>query len=206
MTPEGTPAKVGLIRRTGRLLAFLSVRQWLVIVMTVLVPALLSFVPATITVGPVDLPEFLPSREAVGPFDIGVRVATYAICIPFAALSLMLAFRQDRVEVERIVVRRLEGPVGEIQGLKGELQETQTALEELTERVTEMEHDLRRIGSHVGVVVPIRVRARGVNFTFDLPQPSVTVSNQPVGWLKGCLRWAKRRAIRLWKGFWRWLY
>lgn len=206
MTPEGPPAKVGLVRRTGQLLAFQSVRQWVVIVMTILVPALLAFLPATITVGPVGLPLFLPFRETVGPFDIGVRVAAYGIWIPLAALSLMQTFRQDKVEVERIVVRGIEGPVARIQELKDELQETKTAQEELTERVTEMECDLRRIGSHVGVVVPVRARAREANFTFGVSPPSVTVRNPPIRWPVRCGRWAKRQATRLWKGFCRWLY
>ena len=66
--------------------------------------------------------------------------------------------------MEQSVDRELEGPITDIQQLKVELERTKTGLEE---QLAEMARVMRSGFEHVGVGLPHRVNAGGVNFTFD---------------------------------------
>ena len=196
--------KLGIrIRRAWRLLKGLSVRQYLVIFSTILVPVFLfPVLPDSTPVGPFESPEFLRLTISVGSFDLPIKYPAYVLWVPVAVLLLASAFREDRSRTEQSVDWKLKGPIRDIQQLKDDLERTKTDLQEQTERLSEMDRDTRSGFEEAGVTLPFRVRAGGVNFAFDVSQPSVTLHTRSVSRLVRCGRWVKRPALRIWKWFW----
>ena len=184
----------------------MSLLQSVTMLMTVFIPTVFSLLPFSITVGPFESPSFLPFSMRIESFALSTRHPAFVAPV-FGVWSLLVlvlvpaVFKQDKSNVEQIVDRNLEGPQRDIQQLKEDHERMKADLREQREHLAWMEDDTRAAFKEVNVSFPLRVKAGGIGFSFDLPQPCVTLHARPVGRLVRCGRWLKHHALRFRKWF-----
>ena len=189
-----------MILRVWGHLRSMTLLQWMVLSATALVPVLVfPILPSSVTVGPFDLPEFLPLWTTVGRFDIPIKHIVYVLWLLFVVILGPKAFREDRARLENIVNLKLEDPKRDIQRLEGELEQSKTDLQAQKEQLADMDRVMRDGFDKVGVTLPprnIRIRA---SFTSGVSQVRVKLN---VSGGSRLARWVKRPVRRFWKWFW----
>ena len=174
--------------------------QWMVLSATALVPVLVfPILPSSVTVGPFDLPEFLPLWTTVGRFELPIKHIVHGLWLLFVVILGPKAFREDRARLENTVNLKLQDPKRDIQRLEGELEQSKTDLQAQKEQLADMDRVMRDGFDKAGFpLLPRKIRARA-SFTFGVPQVSATLN---VGGGSRLARWVKRPVCRFWKWFW----
>ena len=171
----------------------MPLHQWVVLLVLGFIPLFgLPTLPRSVTIGPFNLPEFVPLWKTVGAFDFIKCLADLAwvICVLFFVPK---AFREDKSRAEQSIDSKLEDPKRDIQSLKGELEQMKTDLQEQKEQLAEIDHVMRNGFAEADVTLPPRRMSLRANFHFDVPQPSITLHTRAAR----LERWVKRPALRL---------
>ena len=192
--------EVFLILRAWGHLTSMTRLQWMVLSATAVVPVLVfPTLPYSVTLGPFDLPEFLPLWKTDARFDILIKHIVYGLWLLFVVILGPKAFREDRARLEQTVDLRLEDPKRDIQRLEGELEQSKSDLQEQKEQLADMDRVMRDGFDKVGVALPPhKIRLR-LSATSGAPQARFTLN---VSGGSRLTRWVKLPVRRFWKWFW----
>lgn len=158
----------------------LSSHQYLVIILTIILPAILF--------------RFLESWTSCEL----VLAIVYVVWAVIAVLSVASMLEKDRLKAEQSIARRLEKVSNDLKLLKDENIRKTTGLQD---RLTEMDRVYRSAFEELGIVLPPpRIRLRG-SITAETGT-SATLSVVNPRRIVRLWSWVRRQALR----FWRWFY
>ena len=171
-----------MILRVLRLLASLSLRQYMVILITIILPAIfLPILAPSIPGGPVVLP------------------IVYFVWSVVAVLSVASMLKDDRSKAAQSVDRKLENLSREVQLLKDEHLRRTAGLQD---QVNEIDRVVRSGFEGLGVVLSPRRSSLRANISAGVPRMSATLTVDSPNRIVRFRRWVQRHALR----FWRWFY
>ena len=201
-TERSKPRPIGeafLILRAWGHLKSMPLLQWVVLLVLGFIPVfVLPNLPLSVTIGPFDLPQFVPLWKTVGAFDFPIKSGANWVWFISVLVFVPTAFREDRSRAEQSIDFKLEGPQRDIQRLTGKLEKAETDLQEQKEQLAEMDRAMRAGFGEAGITIPPRRMSLRASFAFDVPQVSVTLHTSA----SRLVRWVKRPALGCWKWFW----
>ena len=180
-----------MILKVWRLFKILEWYHHVMIIVTILVPLILSVV----------LPLWLPDGLVVQVILYGV--ASLGLLL-LAELAVAVALERDRSKAERFVSHEVNVVSGEVRTLRERhedlIERHGYSIEDLRRQIDDQDEVFRSALEGLGVVLPGRrfsVNAGSISWRFDLPEASGTLT-------KGGSKWMRLR--RLLQRFGQWLY
>ena len=170
-----------MILKAARLVRSLSRRQYAMIVITIVIPALIFLLPSSITGGPVWV------------------AVIYIGWIAVVVLSVASMLEEDRSKAQQSVDRKLKILSTEVQRLKDVHSQTTAGLKD---QVTEIDSVMRSTFEQMGVVLPPSTISLRASFSAGAAQMSATLTVVGESRMTRFRHWVQRHALQ----FWRWFY
>ena len=171
-----------MILKAARRVRSLSRRQYAVIIITIVIPALiLPVLPSSITGGPVRL------------------AVIYIGWIAVVVLSVASMLDEDQSKAKQSVDRKLKTLSTEVQRLKDGHSRTTAGLRD---QMTEIDSVMRATFEEMGVVLPRRPISLRASFSAGTAKMSATLTVVGESRMTRFRHWVQRHALQ----FWRWFY